>query len=189
MARTYTLKRRAESQAETRQRIVDAAIALHGELGPARTPISLVAERAGVQRNTFYSHFPDERSLLLACSAASLERDPLPVAAPWRYLPDRDQRLRTGLGEVYAWYARNAGLAGCVLRDAEASPLVREIAELRWGPALGDYAEVLGDGLGPSGRAMLAVALGFATWRSLVRDSGLSADEAVRLMAAAIAAA
>ena len=35
--RTYTLKRRAESQAETRQRIVEAAIELHREIGPAAT--------------------------------------------------------------------------------------------------------------------------------------------------------
>lgn len=188
MARTYTLKRRAESQAETRRRIVDAAIALHGELGPARTPISLVAERAGVQRNTFYSHFPDERSLLMACSAASLERDPLPVAAPWRYLPDRGDRLRTGLGEVYAWYGRNAALAACVLRDAEASPLVREIAGLRWGPPMADIVDVLGAGLDDRARALLRLALEFGTWRSLVRDSGLTADAAVATMVAAITA-
>ena len=68
MARTYTLKRRAEQQAETRQRIVEAAVELHGSVGPALTTFSMVAERAGVQRHTLYAHFPDERSLYLACS-------------------------------------------------------------------------------------------------------------------------
>ena len=68
MARTYTLKRRAEQQAETRRRIVEAAVELHGSVGPALTTISMVAERAGVQRHTLYAHFPDERSLFLACS-------------------------------------------------------------------------------------------------------------------------
>ena len=63
MARTYTLKRRAEQQAETRQRIVEAAVDLHGTVGPALTTFSMVAERAGVQRHTLYAHFPDERSL------------------------------------------------------------------------------------------------------------------------------
>jgi AcrR family transcriptional regulator len=67
MARTYTLKRRAEQQAETRQRIVEAAVDLHS-VGPAFTTISMIAERAGVQRHTVYAHFPDERSLYLACS-------------------------------------------------------------------------------------------------------------------------
>ena len=68
MTRTYTLKRRAEQQAETRQRIVEAAVDLHGSVGPAATTFSMIAERAGVQRHTLYAHFPDERSLYLACS-------------------------------------------------------------------------------------------------------------------------
>ena len=37
MTRTYKLKRRAEQQAETRQRIVEATVDLHGSVGPART--------------------------------------------------------------------------------------------------------------------------------------------------------
>jgi AcrR family transcriptional regulator len=189
MARTYTLKRRAEQQAETRQRIVEAAVALHGELGPARTTFSQVAERAGVQRNTFYSHFPDERSLLLACSAYSLERDPLPEAAAWRDIGDRRERIATGLAAVYAWYERNADLAACVLRDAESHPLVREIVELRWGPYQAAYDEVLGADLAPAPRALLRLGLSYFTWRSLVRDSALAPDAAVRTMIAAITAA
>src|SRR5512144_370902 len=131
MARTYTLKRRAEQQAETRQRIVEAAVDLHGTVGPARTTFSMVAERAGVQRHTLYAHFPDERSLLMACSALALERDPPPDPAPWRSIDDRYERLRAGLSEIYAWYERNADLTGCVLRDAESHPLVREVNTLR----------------------------------------------------------
>src|SRR3954447_6211134 len=104
MARTYTLKRRAEQQAETRRKIVEAAVDLHTSIGPAATTVSMVAERAGVQRHTFYAHFPDERSLLMACSGLALERDPLPDAAPWRSIDDRRERLRTGLSAVYSWY-------------------------------------------------------------------------------------
>ena len=186
MARTYTLGKRAEAQAETRQRIVDAAVELHGELGPALTSMSAVAERAGVQRNTLYAHFPDERSLLLACSAASLERDPLPDASEWRAIKDRGARLATGLAAIYAWYARNERLAGCVLRDAEFHPPVREIVALRYGPHVAAFEEVLGKGLGASQRAVLRVALGYFTWRSLVRESGLSPAAAVAAMTRAI---
>src|SRR5215510_11103703 len=103
MARTYTLKRRAEQQAETRRRIVEAAVDLHGSVGPARTTVSMIAERAGVQRHTFYAHFPDERSLQMACSGLAFERDPPPDAAPWRSIEDRSERLRTGLAALYAW--------------------------------------------------------------------------------------
>src|ERR1700750_3287761 len=101
MTRTYTLKRRAEQQAGTRQRIVEAAVDLHSSVGPAHTTFSMVAERAGVQRHTLYAHFPDERSLLLACSALALGRDPLPDAEPWRTIADQDERLRTGLSAIY----------------------------------------------------------------------------------------
>src|SRR5512143_2127813 len=88
MARTYTLKRRAEQQAETRQRIVEAAVDLHGTVGPARTSLSMVAERAGVQRHTLYAHFPDERRLFLACSGLAMERDPFPSPEEWRHIND-----------------------------------------------------------------------------------------------------
>ena len=74
MTRTYTLKRRAEQQMETRRRIVEAAVDLHSSVGPALTSISMVAERAGVQRHTLYAHFPDEKSLFLACSGLAMER-------------------------------------------------------------------------------------------------------------------
>jgi AcrR family transcriptional regulator len=188
MARTYTLKRRAEAQAETRQRIVDAAVALHGELGPALTSMSAVAERAGVQRNTLYAHFPDERSLLLACSGASLERDPLPDASAWRGSRNREERLRTGLAAMYAWYERNEQLAGCVLRDAEFHPLVQEIAALRYAPTMRAIESALGEGLKPAPRALLRLALSYSTWRSLARDSGLAPDKAVATMVQAIAA-
>ena len=68
MKRRYELKERARRQAETRQRIVDAAVELHTSVGPARTTISAIAERAGVERHTVYAHFPDEPTLFRACS-------------------------------------------------------------------------------------------------------------------------
>ena len=46
MTRKYELKQRARSKAETRQRIVEATVGLHVAVGPARTTISAIAERA-----------------------------------------------------------------------------------------------------------------------------------------------
>jgi AcrR family transcriptional regulator len=189
MTRTYTLKRRAEQQAETRRRIVEAAVELHSSVGPALTTFSMVAERAGVQRHTLYAHFPDERSLLMACSGLTAERDPLPDAEPWRAIEDRRERLRTGLAAIYAWYERNADRAACVLRDAGYHPLTREIAELRMGPSMAAFREVLGAKLTAKQRAVLGLALSFYTWRSLVRDGGLKPAAAVGVMVQAIEAA
>ena len=189
MARTYTLKKRAEQQAETRQRIVEAAVELHRTVGPAATTVSMVAERAGVQRHTFYAHFPDERSLLLACSGLATERDPAPDAAPWRSITDRGERLRTGLRAVYDWYARNESLTACVLRDAQHHALVREVNELRAGSAVAAWHEVLGAKLNARQRALVSLALSFYTWRTLARESGLKQAAAVDAMVRPIEAA
>lgn len=188
MARAYTLKRRAEAQAQTRQRIVEAAIALHGTAGPAQTSISMVAEKAGVQRHTFYAHFPTEHDLLLACSGLALERSPLPDPEGWRAIADRAKRLSTGLGEIYDWYQRNAELTACVLRDAEHHEGTRNIMALRFGPFFAACQEVLGAGLSARQQALLHLALGFSTWRSLVRESGLTPNAAVAAMVEAIGA-
>jgi AcrR family transcriptional regulator len=186
MTRTYTLKKRAESQAETRRRIVEAAVELHGSVGPAQTTFSMVAEGAGVQRHTLYAHFPDERSLLMACSGMVHEQDPAPSAEDWRSIADPGERLHTGLAAVYAWYERHAQLLSCVLRDAEHHPLVREISQLRFGPARAAQSEVLGAKLNARQRALLQLALSFYTWRTLTRDAGLKPAAAVRAMTDAI---
>jgi AcrR family transcriptional regulator len=186
MTRTYTLKRRAEQQAETRRRIVEAAVELHSSVGPALTTISMVAERASVQRHTLYAHFPDERSLFLACSGLALERDPLPDAEAWRSIKDQRERLRVGLRAVYGWYERNADMAACVLRDAEYHSLTREIIHLRFGPPMAAYHEVFGAKLSKKQRAVLHLALSYFTWRTLVRESGLKQNAAVGAMVQAI---
>jgi AcrR family transcriptional regulator len=184
--RTYTLRKRAETQAETRRRIVEAAIELHGSVGPARTTFSMLAERAGVQRNTLYAHFPDERSLLTACSGLVEERDPLPDAAPWRRIQDWRERLRTGLLAIYGWYERNADVLACVLRDAEHHQPTQEIAAMRFGPVFAAYTDVLGARLNTRQRAMLGLALSFHTWRTLVREGGLKQAAAVSAMICAV---
>jgi AcrR family transcriptional regulator len=188
MTRTYTLKRRAGQQAETRQRIVEAAVELHGSVGPALTTISMVAERAGVQRHTVYAHFPDDRSLYLACSGLAQERDPPPEAGAWQAIGNRQERLRAGLSAVYGWYERNAELLARVLRDAEYHPMTKEISELRFGPYMAACNEVLGAKLSTKQRAVLGLALSFFTWRTLVREGGLQQDAAVGAMIQAIEA-
>src|SRR6476659_2729549 len=76
--RKYELKQRAAEMAETRLRITEAAVELHGTVGPARTTVSAIAERAGVQRHTVYRHFPTDADLFAACSAHYVAAHPLP---------------------------------------------------------------------------------------------------------------
>jgi AcrR family transcriptional regulator len=186
MTRTYTLKKRALSQADTRRRIAEATLELHSTVGPANTTLSMVAQRAGVQRHTLYAHFPDEMSLFMACSGLLEDRDPPPAAEPWRGIEDRDERLRTGLAAVYAWYERNASLLACVLRDAEVHAPTRQIAEVRFAPYIAAYHEVLGAKLSARQRPMLHLALSFFTWRALVQEAGVKTGGAVKAMVQAI---
>lgn len=186
--RPYTQTRRAEQQAETRRRIVEAAVDLHGSVGPAATSFSMVAERAGVQRHTLYAHFPDERSLLLACSGLFAETNPLPDPAPWRAIEDPRERLRTGLRAIYDWYEQNADMAGCVLRDAEHHALTREISEMWMGPIMAAYQNALGTGLNARQRALLQLALSYFTWRTLAQ-SGLKQGAVAATMVQAITSA
>ncbi len=182
--RRYSLGRRAQAQADTRHRIVAATVDLHTDIGPARTSISAIAERAGVQRHTVYAHFPTERDLALACSGLALERDPLPDERPWQAIADPEARLRRALADLYGWYARNAELTANVLRDANVHPLTQDIVDLRIGARIRGYRQVLAQGF-RSGRklqAALGLALSFHTWRSLTQDGGLGPDAAVDFM-------
>ena len=190
MTREYELKRRAEQMEDTRRRIVEAAIELHQTLGPARTSVSAIAERAGVQRQTYYRHFPDLRSLFIACSGHYMERNPLPDPGAWRAIDDSQERLRTGLGELYAFYAASEPMLANVIRDADTNPLVSEIAAMRLA-SMADLRDALLEGLQREGSsahlpAALDLAMDFNTWRLLARRNGLPQEEAVELVTAII---
>jgi AcrR family transcriptional regulator len=188
MARKYELKLRAERQEETRRRIVEAAVELHRTKGPARTTLSDVARRAGVQRHTLYRHFPDERALFTACSGHFYELNPFPESEPWLAIADAEKRLRAGLTAIYDYFERTEDMLTTTVRDAEVHPLTQEVAKLRRGPMVERVKGVLGEHLPdtPRARATLALALDFYTWRNLVRRSGLSNEEAVETMVAAL---
>jgi AcrR family transcriptional regulator len=188
MARKYKLKRRAERQDETRQRIVDAAVELHTTIGPARTSVSAVAERAGVERHTVYRHFPDERSLFLACSSQYAERRPMPDAEAWTSMADPELRLRRGLTELYAYYAEHGAELMPILRDIDIHPLTRETVELRLAPAIGRIRDVLAQPFRARGRArarlhaMLDVVVELRSFQALGRHAspGERVEVAVR---------
>ena len=115
MARKYEMKRRAERQKETHRRITEAAVELHRTVGPARTTISAIAEKAGVQRHTYYAHFPELKDLYQACMGHYLERNPVPEPATWAEVADGEERLRVALCEVYAYYSSNESMISNVL--------------------------------------------------------------------------
>jgi AcrR family transcriptional regulator len=192
--RRYRKRRRAAQEDQTRQRITEATVELHGSVGPARTTVSAVAERAGVQRATVYRHFPDEQALFDACSGHWLAANPLPDLEEWAAIADPDERLRLALDQVYGWYERGEYMLEKTTRDAATVPAL--------GPSMAAFAawvdaaaDALMRGRGLRGRrreevrAALAHALGFATWHSLVREQELDRDAAIGLMRGLVSAA
>lgn len=189
MARAYTLKRRAEQQADTRQRIVEAAVHLHSTVGPASTTTSMIAEAAGVQRHTVYAHFPDAWSMVMACSGHLFDRDPLPKLSAFQEIAGPKERLDACLSALYPWYRRNAEVIAAVLRDAEHHQLTREIAEFRMGATMAGYGALIGAGAAAQAQALWRLALSFHTWRTLALEAQLSDDQAASAMVKAVAAA
>ncbi|HEU5038590.1 MAG TPA: helix-turn-helix domain-containing protein [Nocardioides sp.] len=194
MARKYEQTRRAEQQEQTRRRIIEAAVALHGEEGPARTTMSAIAERAGVQRNTLYRHFPDERAVLHACSTHYYAQHPMPTGEGWAGIADPVQRVRHGLGELYDYWLATEDMTTNVLRDAEVSPVVHEVLTASGGPALAALRTALLDAWPaqrrtPGLEAALDLAVSFRTWQSLVRGSGLPTRDAADLVARMVSCA
>jgi AcrR family transcriptional regulator len=192
--RPYRMKRRAESQLQTRRRITESAVALHGTIGPARTTMSAVAAHAGVRRSTLYRHFPDESALFDACTAHwAIDNQP-PDLQAWAAIADADERLSIALGELYAYFGRTERMLENLSRDEATVPIVAErfAAFHLYFDAARDTL-VAGRRLRGAAkrrtRAAIGHALAFTTWKSLVREQGLSDGDAVALMRALVAAA
>lgn len=191
--RKYRKTRRAESEARTVRRITESAVALHGTVGPARTTIKAVAERAGVRRATVYRHFPDEAALFAACSAHWVAANPVPDLSRWAAIADPDARLRFALEDLYAYYRRSAQMLENLFRDEATMPVV--------GGLMGVYRVYIdaARGILVEGReardaarermlAAIGHALAFSTWRSLTAEQGLDDAQAVELMCLLVAA-
>lgn len=192
--RPYRMKKRAESQQQTRRRITESTVALHGSLGPSRTSLSAIAEHAGVRRSTVYRLFADERALFEACTSHWLAANPFPDPRGWAAVDDADERLRVALQELYPYYRRTQQMMANILRDEETMPMVKEM--------LGGYRRYLegarealmqGRRLRQSARRRVRAAIGhalaFPVWRSLAVEQGLNDGEAGELMCGLAAAA
>jgi AcrR family transcriptional regulator len=192
--RRYRKRRRAEQEARTRLRITEAAVKLHGTIGPAETTVSGIAREAGVQRATVYRHFPDEEAIFDACTSHYNSLHPPPDFTRWASVADTGERLRVALGELYGFYAETQHMLELSGRDMDRVPALRKTAD-----AYEAYQEaarsVLMKGRPERGggrervSAALGHALAFSTWRSLVGEQGLGEADAVDLMVALVASA
>lgn len=187
--RKYELKKRAVKKRRTRERIVEATVALHQEIGPGATTISGIAERAGVQRLTVYRHFPTERDLLAACSSSFINRHPPPNPVADETL-GADEQTRAVLQAFYQYYQETSEMWASIYRDKNRMASVAEVMEgfekhletvekhlqAAWAPRRSKRLH-----------ASIAHALHFSTWQSLDL-LGLNARDMAALVSTWVAA-
>ena len=180
------MKQRAAEMADTHLRITEAAIELHGTVGPARTTLSAVAKRAGVERRTLYRHVPNEADLSRPVRRTTSPPIRSPIWTPGAPLATRPSGWSEPSTSSTPTTNATAPMLANVLRDAELVDFARDaVAPLR--AYLDDAAEVLLGGR--RGRLLAAAvrhALAFSTWRSL---SGIRRSDALKLVTALVRSA
>ncbi len=188
--RRYTQRVRRQRVAETRTRIVQATMELHGEVGPRRTTISAIAERAGVERLTVYRHFPDEETLFAGCSGRFRELNPPPDPVVWRAIAAPAERARKLLSELYNYFGRVAPMLDRLYRDTGEIPaLDRQLQEFDGylDTLAGDLAATQGR-VSARLRTTARLLTRFPTWAELGREGlgpGAKVDLALTLLEAA----
>jgi hypothetical protein len=145
-----------------------------------------------VTRLTVYRHFPDESTLLGACSAQWMSRQQPPDPGAWSLIADPADRLRAGLADLYRFYRAGADMLANVYRDFGVLP---EAFQRALRDQDNHHSDVLVEPF--SGRtssqlrrlrAVIGHAISFWTWRSLCIEHGLSDQEAVEAMTGMILA-
>lgn len=184
--RAYRQAQRADKTAETHRMLTKAAFELHATVGPARTTVSAIAERAGVQRLTVYRHFPDDAAIFAACTAYSVEHDPPPNPDLWSRIVNPRDRVTAALRDLYGYYAKNRQLLSNVYRDGELPVVAASLTQ--WHQVLERCVGILMEGHPATAdprrlKAAIGHVLDFATWRSLTETQGL--DQATSIPMAA----
>jgi AcrR family transcriptional regulator len=185
------MRKRAEQIDQTRQRIIDAAVRLHGTVGPAETTIAGIAREAGTTRLTVYRHFADEDAIFAACSAHWMSGQVPPKPDEWAEIADPITRVRAGLTDLYRFYREGGSMLTRIYQDLATVPTGHRQAMLE---RARHHRDVLLDPFRAAAKdrrrlgAVIAHAVAFGTWRSLCIDNQLSDREAVEAMTALVGA-
>ncbi|HJW22027.1 MAG TPA: TetR/AcrR family transcriptional regulator [Candidatus Limnocylindrales bacterium] len=184
--RRYTLGRRAETAAATREAIVDAAMTVYFELGTERTTLKAIAQRADVSRGTILHHFGDADGLLEAVLDRILATLVLPDVGVLDGLTDREARVRTFVHELVTFTRRST--PWWRIFEAEMGRPVFQAREAQYFAALGRLqAAALGPEL--AGDPAVQVGLGAIVHPGTVgsilwvlETAGVSGDAASRVI-------
>src|SRR5687768_5530521 len=106
MPRSYNLGRRAAPKADTRSRIVAAALAVYRDRGLAGASNLTIARAADGARATVRNHFPEPDALPRAVFEALLAELQVPKPTICDGLDDLSARIRRLAGELATFYER-----------------------------------------------------------------------------------
>jgi AcrR family transcriptional regulator len=183
--RPYRMHRRSENIDDTRLKIVEATVELHGTVGLAATTVMGIAEQAGVTRATVYRHFPDDVSLVDACSMHWLSQQVRPRPDAWAKIAGAQDRLRAGLADLYRFYRNGESMLTLIYRDVAYLPAEHQF-ELQ---DRDDHCRDVLLAAFPERtrgehrlRAVVGHAVSFETWRSLCIKNELSNEAAIDAM-------
>ena len=179
------MSRRASAAAQTRERIVEATLALHGERGIAATSYDDIAARAGVGVGTVYRHFPSLDDLIPACGAVTRVRlaAPAPEAVPALF-GDRIKRL---VAEAFALYERGAPQLRAIRNEPAVHPDVAQAGDAVEA-SLGALIDAAFEpaAMTAADRAVVRAMIDLGTWQAM-RDQGLGPAEAVAAVSGMLA--
>lgn len=188
--RRYNRQRRDEALAETRRRIVEAAVTLHAERGPLGTTYAMIAERANVAVPTVYNHFPKTDELFAACVGHGVAKAPRVGPEMFAGLADTPARLNA---LVSALFARHRFLAPWLRRSQHEAHLLPGLAAQHRKMHEG-HLSLIGEALAPrfgsppppelSG--LVEIMTRFSAWETLTMDHGLSHEAAASAVQAAL---
>ena len=185
--RKYDMTRRASTVAQTRQRIVDATLELHGEQGIAATSWDDIAARAGVGVGTVYRHFPSLDELIPACGDITRQvlalPDPARVQALFGGADGPQERMELLVREAFAIYERGAPQLRAIRNEPDVHPNVAEAGE----EVEATLAALVGAAvepfeITPADRAVVRAMIDLNTWDAL-REQGVAQAEAVTAIA------
>ncbi|MEZ5116197.1 MAG: TetR/AcrR family transcriptional regulator [Candidatus Nanopelagicales bacterium] len=103
--RPYRMGKRADAVAETRRRILDAALEEYAEKGIADASMQGIARRADLAAGTVLYHFPDPDALAEAVISGRAEATRMPMPESVDTSAPLERRVRDFTEAVFAVYA------------------------------------------------------------------------------------
>lgn len=188
--RRYDMTRKRANAAETRRRIVEATLKLHGERGIFGTSWADIAREADVAVGTVYRNFPTLDELVPACGELLMQRtmppSPEDIEGIIGAAVDPVERVRRVARALFDFYERGGRHLESDLREREL-PAVREWEDYLRAMVKGFVLEAMADvPVEARTKEQIAFLFDVPTFGAM-RLRGLEVDEAVEIVTGLVA--